>query len=291
MKGIILTAGNGTRLAPLTLALSKPILPVYDKPMIYYPLATLMQAGIKDILIICSEKDLYKYKELFGDGSSLGIKLSFAIQKVPRGIAEAFIIGEEFIGDDNVCLILGDNLYSGHNLVRQIRASAQLQKGAEIYGYYVSNPEAFGVAVLDGEKVVAVEEKPEHPKSDLAITGLYFFDNTVSEIAKKVEPSARGELEITSVINEYIKRGECKLNEMGGDVVWMDVGTHKSILRAAIYVEAIQQATSRYVACIEEIAYKQGFINREQLANLIEKQKKSDYGKYLTRVLNQTKKY
>ena len=288
MKGIILTAGNGTRLAPLTLALSKPILPVYDKPMIYYPLATLMQAGIKDILIICSEKDLYKYEELFGDGSSLGIKLSFAIQKVPRGIAEAFIIGEEFIGDDNVCLILGDNLYSGHNLVRQIRSSAQLQKGAEIYGYYVSNPEAFGVAVLDGEKVVAVEEKPEHPKSDLAITGLYFFDNSVCEIAKKVEPSARGELEITSVINEYIKRGECKLNEMGGDVVWMDVGTHKSILRAAIYVEAIQQATSRYVACIEEIAYKQGFINREQLANLIEKQKKSDYGKYLTRVLNQT---
>lgn len=284
MKGIILTAGNGTRLAPLTLALSKPILPVYDKPMIYYPLATLMQAGIKDILIICSEKDLYKYKELFGDGSSLGIHLTFAIQKVPRGIAEAFIIGEEFIGDDNVCLILGDNLYSGHNLIRQIRESSRLEKGAEIYGYSVSNPQAFGVAVLDGDKVIAVEEKPEHPKSDLAITGLYFFDNTVCEIAKKVEPSERGELEITSVINEYIKRGQCKLNEMGGDVVWMDVGTHSSILRAAIYVEAIQQATSKYVGCIEEIAYKQGFIDKDQLLKLIEKQKKSDYGKYLIRI-------
>ena len=289
MKGIILTAGNGTRLAPLTLALSKPILPVYDKPMIYYPLATLMQAGIKDILIICSEKDLYKYKELFGDGSSLGIKLSFAVQKVPRGIAEAFIIGEEFIGDDNVCLILGDNLYTGHNLIRQIRGSSQMEKGAEIYGYYVSNPEAFGVAVLDGDKVVAVEEKPEHPKSDLAITGLYFFDNTVCEIAKKVEPSARGELEITSIINEYIKRGQCKLNEMGGDVVWMDVGTHKSILRAAIYVEAIQQATSRYVACIEEIAFRQGFIDKEQLLKLIEKQKKSDYGQYLLKIAQKAK--
>ena len=289
MKGIILTAGNGTRLAPLTLALSKPILPVYDKPMIYYPLATLMQAGIKDILIICSEKDLYKYKELFGDGSSLGIKLSFAVQKVPRGIAEAFIIGEEFIGDDNVCLILGDNLYTGHNLIRQIRGSSQMEKGAEIYGYYVSNPEAFGVAVLDGDKVVAVEEKPEHPKSDLAITGLYFFDNTVCEIAKKVEPSARGELEITSIINEYIRRGQCKLNEMGGDVVWMDVGTHKSILRAAIYVEAIQQATSRYVACIEEIAFRQGFIDKEQLLKLIEKQKKSDYGQYLLKIAQKAK--
>lgn len=289
MKGIILTAGNGTRLAPLTLALSKPILPVYDKPMIYYPLATLMQAGIRDILIICSEKDLHKYKELFGDGSSLGINLSFEIQKVPRGIAEAFIIGEKFIGDDSVCLILGDNLYNGNSLTNQLKNSAKLTNGAEIYGYHVTNPQAYGVAVLEDDKVVAVEEKPTEPKSDLAITGLYFFDNTVSEIAKKIEPSARGELEITSVINEYIKRGQCKLNEMDNDVVWMDVGTHKSILRAAIYVEAIQQATSRYIACIEEIAFKEGFINLEQFKALIEKQKKSDYGEYLNKIAKKAK--
>lgn len=285
MKGIILTAGNGTRLAPLTLATSKPLLPVYDKPMIYYPLATLMQAGIKDILIICSEKDLGKYQALLGDGSDYGIHLSYAIQKVPRGIAEAFIIGEDFIGDDSVCLILGDNLYSGYSLTMQTRNSMQLTQGAEIYGYHVPNPQAFGVAVLDGYKVIAVEEKPQEPKSDLAITGLYFFDNTVSKIAKNLEPSARGELEVTSIINEYIKRNECKLNEMGGDVVWMDVGTHKSILRASIYIDAVQQATSNYVGCIEEIAYKQGFIDRNGLEKLIEKQKKSDYGQYLIRLV------
>ena len=289
MKGIILTAGNGTRLAPLTLATSKPLLPVYDKPMIYYPLATLMQAGINDILIICSEKDIHKYQMLFGDGTDLGIKLSYEVQKVPRGIAEAFIIGEKFIGNDSVCLILGDNLYAGHSLSKQTKQSAKLTKGAEIYGYHVGNPQAFGVAVLDGEKVVAVEEKPQEPKSDLAITGLYFFDNTVSQIAKKVTPSARGELEITSIINEYIKRNECKLNEMGGDVVWMDVGTHKSILRASIYIDAVQQATSNYVGCIEEIAFKQGFINKEQLEKLIEKQKKSDYGQYLIKIAQKAK--
>ncbi len=289
MKGIILTAGNGTRLAPLTLATSKPLLPVYDKPMIYYPLSTLMEAGINDILIICSEKDIHKYQMLFGDGKDLGIKLSYEVQKVPRGIAEAFIIGEKFIGNDSVCLILGDNLYAGHSLSKQTQSSSKLTKGAEIYGYHVANPQAFGVAVLDGEKVVAVEEKPQEPKSDLAITGLYFFDNTVCEIAKKVEPSARGELEITSVINEYIKRGQCKLNEMGGDVVWMDVGTHKSILRASIYIDAVQQATSNYVGCIEEIAYRQGFINKDGLLKLIEKQKKSDYGQYLIKIAQKAK--
>ncbi|MBR1925915.1 MAG: glucose-1-phosphate thymidylyltransferase RfbA [Clostridia bacterium] len=290
MKGIILTAGNGTRLAPLTLAISKPLLPVYDKPMIYYPLSTLMQAGIKDILIICSEKDLHKYKMLLGDGSALGINLSFEVQKVQRGIADAFIIGEKFIGDDSVCLILGDNLYNGNSLVKQLKNSAKLTKGAEIYGYHVADPERFGVAVLSGDKVVEVEEKPQNPKSDLAITGLYFFDHTVSEIAKNVKPSERGELEITSVINEYIKRKQIKLNEMDNDVVWMDVGTHKSILRASIYIDAVQQATSHYVGCIEEIAFKQGFIDKIGLENLIKKQSKSDYGKYLLRLIEREKK-
>ena len=285
MKGIILVAGNGTRLAPLTLSISKPLLPVFDKPMIYYPLTTLMQAGIRDVLIITNQKDKQKFETLFGDGGQLGMNLSYEVQHVQRGIADAFIVGENFIGNDNVCLILGDNLYHGNSLVPQLKASAKLTNGAEIYGYHVADPKRFGVAVFDNNKnVTAVEEKPEEPKSDLAVTGLYFFDNDVVNIAKNIKPSGRGELEITDVINEYIKRGNCKLNEIGGDVVWMDVGTFQSLNRAGNYVETVQTATSKYIACIEEQAFDAGFIDAQQLGKTIEKQKKSDYGKYIEKI-------
>lgn len=285
MKGIILVAGNGTRLAPLTLSISKPLLPVFDKPMIYYPLTTLMQAGIRDVLIITNQKDKQKFETLFGDGSQLGMNLSYEVQHVQRGIADAFIVGENFIGNDNVCLILGDNIYHGNSLVPQLKASAKLTNGAEIYGYHVADPKRFGVAVFDNNKnVTAVEEKPEEPKSDLAVTGLYFFDNDVVNIAKNIKPSGRGELEITDVINEYIKRGNCKLNEIGGDVVWMDVGTFQSLNRAGNYVETVQTATSKYIACIEEQAFDAGFIDAQQLGKTIEKQKKSDYGKYIEKI-------
>ncbi len=285
MKGIILVAGNGTRLAPLTLSISKPLLPVFDKPMIYYPLTTLMQAGIRDVLIITNQKDKQKFETLFGDGGQLGMNLSYEVQHVQRGIADAFIVGKNFIGNDNVCLILGDNIYHGNSLVPQLKASAKLTNGAEIYGYHVADPKRFGVAVFDNNKnVTAVEEKPEEPKSDLAVTGLYFFDNDVVNIAKNIKPSGRGELEITDVINEYIKRGNCKLNEIGGDVVWMDVGTFQSLNRAGNYVETVQTATSKYIACIEEQAFDAGFIDAQQLGKTIEKQKKSDYGKYIEKI-------
>lgn len=285
MKGIILVAGNGTRLAPLTLSISKPLLPVFDKPMIYYPLTTLMQAGIRDVLIITNQKDKQKFETLFGDGGQLGMNLSYEVQHVQRGIADAFIVGKNFIGNDNVCLILGDNIYHGNSLVPQLKASAKLTNGAEIYGYHVADPKRFGVAVFDNNKnVTAVEEKPEEPKSDLAVTGLYFFDNDVVNIAKNIKPSGRGELEITDVINEYIKRGNCKLNEIGGDVVWMDVGTFQSLNRAGNYVETVQTATSKYIACIEEQALDAGFIDAQQLGKTIEKQKKSDYGKYIEKI-------
>ena len=285
MKGIILVAGNGPRLAPLTLSISKPLLPVFDKPMIYYPLTTLMQAGIRDVLIITNQKDKQKFETLFGDGGQLGMNLSYEVQHVQRGIADAFIVGKNFIGNDNVCLILGDNIYHGNSLVPQLKASAKLTNGAEIYGYHVADPKRFGVAVFDNNKnVTAVEEKPEEPKSDLAVTGLYFFDNDVVNIAKNIKPSGRGELEITDVINEYIKRGNCKLNEIGGDVVWMDVGTFQSLNRAGNYVETVQTATSKYIACIEEQAFDAGFIDAQQLGKTIEKQKKSDYGKYIEKI-------
>lgn len=285
MKGIILVAGNGTRLAPLTLSISKPLLPVFDKPMIYYPLTTLMQAGIRDVLIITNQKDKQKFETLFGDGGQLGMNLSYEVQHVQRGIADAFIVGKNFIGNDNVCLILGDNIYHGNSLVPQLKASAKLTNGAEIYGYHVADPKRFGVAVFDNNKnVTAVEEKPEEPKSDLAVTGLYFFDNDVVNIAKNIKPSGRGELEITDVINEYIKRGNCKLNEIGGDVVWMDVGTFQSLNRAGNYVETVQTTTSKYIACIEEQAFDAGFIDAQQLGKTIEKQKKSDYGKYIEKI-------
>ena len=285
MKGIILVAGNGTRLAPTTLSVSKPLLPVYDKPMIYYPLATLIDAGIKDILIITNEKDKQKFVNLLGDGRSLGLNLNYEVQYVQRGIADAFIVGKDFIGDDNVCLILGDNLYCGQSIQKQTIASSKLKEGAEIYGYHVPDPRRFGVAVFDENKnVTAVEEKPENPKSDLAVTGLYFFDNTVVEIAANLKPSKRGELEIPDVINEYIKRGQCKLNEMGSDVKWMDVGTFSSLLEASNYVAEIQKRTNKLVGCIEESVFKQGYIDFEDIIALSERQKKSEYGAYLKNI-------
>ena len=238
MKGIILVAGNGTRLAPTTLAISKPLLPVYDKPMIYYPLTTLLDAGIRDILIITNERDNKKFVELFGDGEELGVNINYKIQYEQKGIADAFIVGKDFIQDDNVCLILGDNLYCGQSLKDQLKTSKCLVSGAEIYGYAVEDPTRFGVAVFDEDKnVVAVEEKPQQPKSNMAVTGLYFFDNDVVKIASQIKPSLRGELEITDVINEYIKRGQCKLNIMDKDVRWMDVGTFDSLLLASNYIK------------------------------------------------------
>lgn len=285
MKGIILAAGNGTRLAPTTISVSKPLLPVYDKPMIYYPLATLINAGIKDILIITNERDKEKFENLLDDGSSLGISIKFAVQHVQKGVADAFLVGKDFVGKDNVCLILGDNLYHGASLIKQMQKSAKLKHGAEIYGYHVPDPERFGVAVFDEDhNVIEVEEKPKQPKSDLAITGLYFFDNSIIEIASNLKPSPRGELEIPDAVNEYIKRRECKLNEMGKDVMWMDVGTFDSLLSAGFYVKDKQEQTEKYVGCIEECAYNQGYITAEQLMALSERAKKSAYGAYLKNI-------
>ena len=292
MKGIILAAGNGTRLAPTTLSVSKPLLPVYDKPMIYYPLATLINAGIKDILIITNQRDKDKFENLLGDGSSLGISIQFKVQYEQKGVADAFLVGKDFVGKDNVCLILGDNLYYGPSLIKQMQKSAQLKHGAEIYGYHVPDPERFGVAVFDEDhNVVEVEEKPKNPKSDLAITGLYFFDNSIIEIASNLKPSPRGELEIPDAVNEYIKRRECKLNEMGKDVMWMDVGTFDSLLSAGLYVKNQQEQTDKYVGCIEECAYNQGYITPEQLMELVNRSKKSQYGAYIKNIaLNNEKR-
>ncbi|MBQ7603136.1 MAG: NTP transferase domain-containing protein [Clostridia bacterium] len=278
-KGIILVAGNGTRLAPLSFGASKPLLPVYDKPMIYYPLSTLIRAGIKDILIITNEKDNQKFKDLLGSGKRLGINIQYQIQYEQRGIVDAFIIGKDFIGDDNVCLILGDNIFH-HEVGTQ--NSACLSKGAEIYGYHVADPQRFGVAVFDDDKnVIAIEEKPSQPKSDLAVVGLYFFDNSVVDIAPNITPSARGELEITDVINEYIKRGECKLNIMDSDSVWMDVGNFDTLLKTSNYIQLMQSTTHSIISCPGIEAYKQGFIDAQQLLYLANRQIKSPYGQYI----------
>ena len=284
MKGIILVAGNGTRLAPTTLAVSKPLLPVFDKPMIYYPLATLIDAGIKDILIITNEKDKQKFIDLLGNGNELGINLCYEVQHVQRGIADAFIVGKDFIKDDNVCLILGDNLFCGESIAKQTCKSAKLQSGAEIYGCQVDDPRRFGVAVFDENKnVTAVEEKPQRPKSHFAVTGLYFFDNSVVKIAENIKPSLRGELEITDVINEYIKRNQCRINELESDVKWMDVGTFGSLLEASNYVAKIQQ-NGTYLGCIEESAFNRKYIDHEQLLSLCGRQSKSEYGMHLRSV-------
>lgn len=287
MKGIILAGGAGTRLYPLTKAASKQMMPVYDKPMIYYPLSTLMLAGIREILLISTPRDLPGFRELFGDGSQLGLKMSYAVQEEPRGLADAFIIGEDFIGSDRVAMVLGDNIFYGQSFSKTLRAASEREKGATIFGYYVKNPKEYGVVEFDGEgKVISIEEKPEHPKSNYAVPGLYFYDNDVVEIAKKVKPSARGEIEITAVNNEYLKRGGLYVETLGRGFAWLDTGSHDSLLDAADFVAAFQKRQGLYISCIEEIAFKKGYINRDQLVELAEPLLKTAYGQYLMEIAN-----
>ena len=287
MKGIVLAGGSGTRLYPITKAVSKQLLPLYDKPMIYYPISVLMLAGIKEILIISTPRDLPMYKELLGDGSDLGISFEYIEQYNPNGLAEAFIIGEDFIGDDNVALILGDNVFHGHRFTELLEKATQLEEGAIIFGYYTNNPEAFGVVEFDDEwNVLSIEEKPEHPKSNYIVPGLYFYDNDVIEIAKNVEPSDRGELEITSINEEYLRRGKIKVELLGRGMAWLDTGTHDGLLDAANFIETVQKRQSLYIACLEEIAYLKGYIDREKLLELAEELKKTDYGQYLFNLAN-----
>ena len=286
MKGIILAGGAGTRLHPVTISISKQILPIYDKPMVYYPLSVLMLAGIRDILLISTPQDLPLYKKLFGNGKdkALGINITFAEQPSPDGLAQAFIIGEEFIGDDSVVLVLGDNVFYGQGFTNTLH-NAKNNSGATIFGYNVNDPERYGVVEFDeSNNVVSIEEKPLEPKSNYAVPGLYFYDNDVVEIAKNIKPSARGELEITEVNNEYLKRGTLKVELLGRGVAWLDTGTHDSLLDASNFVHAIQNRQGQYVACIEEIAYVMGFIDSQQLIELAQPLVKSDYGKYLLRI-------
>lgn len=285
MKGIVLAGGTGSRLYPVTRSISKQILPIYDKPMIYYPLSVLMLGGIREILIISTARDIGAFQELLGDGHELGLDISYAVQDAPRGIAEAFIIGEDFIGTDNVALILGDNIFHGGGISIGVREAAALTEGAVIFGYYTPDPTGLGVVEFDENKnVVSIEEKPEHPKSNYVVPGLYFYDNQVIEIAKSIKPSARGELEITSVNNEYLRRGQLKVKLFGRGLAWLDTGTHENLLAAANFVQIVQSRQGLYIACIEEIAYRMGYITSEQLLKLAEPMLKTDYGQYLRRV-------
>ena len=285
MKGIILAGGSGTRLYPLTIAVSKQILPIYDKPMIYYPLSTLMLAGISDILIISTDRDLPSYHELLGDGSQIGLSLSYAVQDQPNGLAEAFIIGADFIGSDRVALVLGDNIFYAQGFSPLLKRAVDNVSGATIFGYQVQNPSEFGVVEFDKEfRVLSIEEKPVVPKSNYAVPGLYFYDNQVVEIAKSIEPSARGEKEITAVNNEYLRRGRLRIEILGRGAAWLDTGTHEGLLEASNFVSIVQRRQGLYISCIEEIAFRRGYISREQLLTLAQPMLKTDYGQYLVRV-------
>lgn len=290
MKGIILAGGSGTRLYPLTKAVSKQIMPVYDKPMIYYPLSTLMLAGINEVMIISTPRDLPVFEELLGTGEQLGMKFTYAVQEQPRGLADAFIIGADFIGDDSVALVLGDNIFYGQSfskVLRQTRERIETEGGATIFGYYVRDPREYGVVAFDKNgKALSIEEKPEHPKSNYAVPGLYFYDNSVVDIAANVKPSARGEIEITSINNEYLDRGILQVETMGRGFAWLDTGNHDALLDASDFVAAFQKRQGLYISCIEEIAYKRGFIDKEQLLKLAEPLMKTNYGKYLVEVAN-----
>ena len=288
MKGIILAGGSGTRLYPLTRAASKQLMPVYDKPMIYYPLSTLMLAGIRDILIISTPQDLHRFKELLQDGSEFGIQLSYAEQPSPDGLAQAFIIGEEFIGDDSVALILGDNIYHGTGLSKMLQKAASKESGATVFGYHVKDPERFGVVEFDKDmNAISIEEKPEHPRANYAVTGLYFYDNDVVEIAKSIKPSPRGELEITDVNKAYLDRGDLSVEVMGRGFAWLDTGTHESLLEASQYIETVQRMQNVQVANLEEIAYRMGYISREDVLALAQPLKKNEYGQYLLRLIGE----